>query len=253
MLSVDFNCDIGESTSLWPYAVSKDVSLLPYLSSVNIACGYHAGDAETARTLICEAVARNIAIGAHPSFPDRPNFGRNEMHLNDEALYRILHEQIDFIASIALSSGARLHHVKPHGSLYNMAARDRRLAFTVCSAIQAYDENLIIYGLSGSEIIRVADAIGLRSCNEVFADRTYTDNGSLTPRTELQALIEDEQQSIRQILQMINHGTVCTASGKNISLKAETICVHSDADHSLAFAKAIHETLQHSGINIIHP
>lgn len=253
MLSIDLNCDIGESTLLWPYKIEHDISLLQYVSSINIACGYHAGDQDTMKQLISEAIPRNISVGAHPSFPDRENFGRKEMDLDEKELYRIIYQQLEFSAGIALSRGVRLQHVKPHGALYNMAARDHRLAFILCSAIQAYDEELMIYGLSGSEIIKVADCMGLKSCCEVFADRTYQTDGSLTPRSDPNALIEDESESLQQVLQMIIHGSVTTAKGIKIPLKAETVCIHSDGKHALKFAKTIHETLTQHGITIFHP
>ena len=253
MLKIDLNCDMGESTSLWPYNISHDISLLPHISSINLACGYHAGDPDTAAKLMKEALSRNIAVGAHPSFPGRENFGRVQMHLDEKELYQVIYDQIAFIASLAISNGLRLQHVKPHGALYNMAAKDHRLAFIVCSAVQSYDEDLIIYGLSGSEIIKVARSMGLRSCNEVFADRTYNDNGSLIPRTQKEALIEDEEQCIQQVLQLVEQGTVCTLNGNSIPLGVDTICLHSDGKHSLRFAKVIHETLHQHGIDISHP
>lgn len=253
MLSIDLNCDIGESTLLWPYSIDHDIALLQYVSSINIACGYHAGDADTMQQLINAAIWRNISIGAHPSFPDRENFGRKEMHLDEKDLYRIIFQQIEFIAGIALSNGAKIHHVKPHGALYNMAAKDHRLAFIFCSAIQSYDDDIMIYGLSGSEIIKVADFMGLKSCNEVFADRTYQNDGSLTPRSASNALIGNESESVQQVLQMIIQGEVTSAKGEKILLKAETVCIHSDGKHALKFAKNIHETLHQHGINICHP
>jgi UPF0271 protein len=243
---------MGESTSLWPYSLSHDISLLPYISSINIACGYHAGDPDTATKLMKEALSRNIAVGAHPSFPDRENFGRKQMDLDDKDLYRAIYDQIASIASLAILNGVRIRHVKPHGALYNMAAKDHRLAFIVCSAVQSYDEDLVVYGLSGSEIIKVAGSMGLRSCNEVFADRTYNDNGSLTPRTEQGALIEDEEQCMQQVLQIVQQGTVRATNGNSISLNVGTICIHSDGKQSFQFAKMINETLHHHGIEISH-
>ena len=253
MLNIDLNCDIGESTLLWPYSIDHDISLLQYVSSINIACGFHAGDPDTMQQLITDAIPRNISIGAHPSFPDRENFGRKEMDFDDKDLYRIIYQQIEFIAEVALSTGGRIKHVKPHGALYNMAAKDHRLSFILCSAIQSYDEDLVIYGLSGSEIIKVADRMGLKSCSEVFADRTYQNDGSLTPRSETNALIEDESQSLQQVLQMIIQGSVTSAKGEKIFLKAETVCIHGDGKYALKFAKNIYETLRQHGINISHP
>jgi len=252
MLSIDLNCDMGESTSLWPYSIENDISLLPYLSSINLACGYHAGDPETALRLMKAANNANIAIGAHPSFPDRENFGREVMLLDEKDLYRSIYQQIEFIAALAISNGIKIQHVKPHGALYNLTARDHRLAYIVCSAIHAYDEYLMVYGLSGSEIIKVAGSMGLKSCSEAFADRSYQQDGSLTPRTAYNALIQDEEQCLKQVLQIIKNGTVTPTAGNKISLKAETICIHSDGAQALSFVKAIHKTLQQHGILVSH-
>ncbi len=243
---------MGESTSLWPYAIDRDISLLPYFSSINIACGFHAGDADTILQLLKAAASSKIAVGAHPSFPDRENFGRKEMHFDEKDLYRIIYQQLEFISSLAITNGIKIQHVKPHGALYNLVARDHRLAFIVCSAVQAYDEELVIYGLAGSELIKVADCLGMRTCNEVFADRTYQDDGSLTPRSETNALIDDPVQALEQVLQMVTKGTVTSVNGITLPIRSETICIHSDGKYALTFAKIIHEALLQHGINICH-
>lgn len=253
MLNIDLNCDMGESTSLWPYSVDRDISLLPYFSSINIACGFHAGDADTILQLLKAAATLNISVGAHPSFPDRENFGRKEIYFDEKDLYRIIYQQVEFIASMAISNGIKIQHVKPHGALYNMVARDHRMAFIVCSAIQAYDADLIIYGLAGSEFIKVADCLGMRSCSEVFADRTYQDDGSLTPRSETNALIDDAVHALEQVLQIVTHGTVTSVSGKILPVTSDTICIHSDGKYALSFAKIIYEALIQQRINISHP
>lgn len=253
MLNIDLNCDIGESTSLWPYSIQHDLSLLPYFSSINIACGFHAGDPDTAVQLIRAAIPLNIAIGAHPSFPDRENFGRKEMKLEEKDLFRIIYQQIEFLASLAIRNGARMQHVKLHGALYNMASRDQRMAQVICSAIQSYDADLVVYGLSGSRFVEVADAIGLRAYREVFADRCYDNDGSLVPRTAPEAVIRDEALAVEQVLQMVTQCSVKSHSGNLIRLNAETVCIHSDGTHSLEFAKKIHAALKMQGINIVHP
>ena len=253
MLNIDLNCDIGESTSLWPYSIQHDLSLLPYFTSINIACGFHAGDPDTAVQLIRAAIPLNIAIGAHPSFPDRENFGRKEMNIEEKDLFRIIYQQIEFLASLSIRNGARMQHVKLHGALYNMAARDQRMAQVICSAIQSYDADLLVYGLSGSRFIEVADAIGLRAYREVFADRCYEDDGTLVSRGAPDAVIQDETKAVEQVLQMVTQGCVKSRAGTLVPLNAETICIHSDGNHSLEFAKKIHAALKKQGINIIHP
>ena len=250
MLSIDVNCDMGESTTLWDYSIDKDFELLTNISSANIACGYHAGDADTMRLLAEAALKNNVAVGAHPSFPDKGNFGRTNMSFSRQPIYEIVQEQIILLSDILKTLGTRLHHVKPHGALYNMAARDKILADAICAAVKEFDKEIILYGLSGSELIKAGDEAGLRTCSEVFADRTYQDDGSLTQRTEPNALIEDEDGAVKQVLQMVNKGTVLSASGKEILLKAETICIHGDGKHAIEFAKKIHQSLLENGITI---
>jgi 5-oxoprolinase (ATP-hydrolysing) subunit A len=250
MLSIDLNCDMGESTSLWQYNIEKDITLLQYISSVNLACGFHAGDAHTMHDLTDAALNAGVAIGAHPGFPDKENFGRTDMQLSPVQLYDIVLYQIGALNAFLAIQGVKLHHVKPHGALYNMAAGDALMAEAICKAVKDFDAGLIVYGLSGSELIHTANAMGLKSCSEAFADRTYQDDGSLTPRTEANAMIEDAEQSVQQVLQMMQQGTVTSVSGKKIKMNAETICVHGDGAHALEFAKTIHEALKQNGISI---
>lgn len=250
MHSIDLNCDMGESSSLYVYDIEKDIALMQYLSSVNLACGYHAGDAHTMHRLVETAMDKRIAIGAHPSFPDRENFGRTNMMLSSSEVYDIVLYQLGALYAFVKVKGGTIHHVKPHGALYNMAAKDQGLADAICKAIADFDETLILYGLAGSKLITAANAIGLTTASEIFSDRTYQDDGSLTSRTMPDALIEDEQLAISQVLQIVKTGMVKTLSGKNISLKAETICVHGDGKHALEFARNIHMVLVENGINI---
>lgn len=250
MLAIDINCDMGESTHLWPYDIEKDIALFPYLSSINIACGFHAGDPFTMHELVAAASEANIAIGAHVSFMDRENFGRSNMTLPPEQVYDLVVYQIGALQAFLKLYDTTLHHVKPHGALYNMAAADPALADTICRAVKNTDNNMILYGLSGSELINKANTSKLISFSEVFADRTYRDDGSLTPRSEPNALIEDEAVCVRQVLQMVKEDVVTTTSGKKIKLDAETVCIHSDGPHALAFAQRIHQALKKQGIEI---
>lgn len=233
MLRCDINCDMGEGM---PY----DAALMPYITSANIACGFHAGSGDIIRHSIELAKKHHVLIGAHPSFHDRESFGRKEMELPMDKLYAIIIEQIIKVDLIAKDKGVTLHHVKPHGALYNMAARNKEMAKTIAQAVKDYNEDLILYGLSGSYLISEAKAVGVKTASEVFADRTYGDDGSLTPRSQDNALIEDEAKAIGQALQMVNDGTVTTITGKTIPIVAETICIHSDGIHAVEFAKAIH-------------
>jgi len=220
-----------------------DAALMPLITSANIACGFHAGSGDMIRKTIDLALQHKVHIGAHPSFRDRENFGRKEMRISDEKLYTIVIEQLIKVDLIAREMGATMHHVKPHGALYNMAARDPDIAGVIVQTIKDFNEDLIVYGLSGSHLISEAKAAGLKTASEVYADRSYQDDGSLTPRNNEGALITEEEKSIRQVLEMLQ-GTVTTISGKIIPIEAETICLHSDGIHALAFAKRIHQALQ---------
>jgi len=237
MLICDLNCDMGEG-------MGKDEAIMPFISSANISCGFHAGNGDTIRYTLSLALKHHVLIGAHPSFRDKGNFGRKEMHLPFDKLYAIVLEQLIKIDLIAKEKGARLHHVKPHGALYNMAARDIETARAIVQAVKDFNEELILYGLSKSVLIEEGKAMGLKVANEVFADRTYQDDGSLTPRSQANALIEDEEQCVRQVLQMINKGTVTSTSGKIVPVVADTICIHGDGKHAESFARKIHEALK---------
>lgn len=223
--------------------IGKDELIMPFITSANIACGYHAGDSTTMWQTVELAIKHNVAIGAHPSFHDKKNFGRIEMNLENGEVYDLVTQQLFILNEIVTGLDSKLHHVKPHGALYNMSARDATLASTIARAVKDFDASLILFGLSGSHLISEAKANGLTTASEVFADRTYQDDGSLTPRSLPNALIEDANKAVRQVLQMINEGTVTTVSGKIIPLVAETICIHGDGKHAVEFAKAIYAAL----------
>jgi len=241
---------MGESTALWNYHIDKDLSLFPFLSSINLACGFHAGDAHTMHELVDAALPAGIAIGAHPGFADRENFGRSNMQLPPQAVYDMVLYQLGALNAFLKIHGTKLKHVKPHGALYNMAAKDIVMADAICMAIKDYDPGFVLYGLSGSELVRSAQSAGLKHCSEVFADRTYQDDGSLTPRTQHGAMITDVERSVQQVLQMVQHGTVTSVTGKQVSIEAQTICIHGDGEHALLFAQHIHQSLKKHGIEI---
>jgi 5-oxoprolinase (ATP-hydrolysing) subunit A len=234
---IDINCDMGEG-------MATDAMIMPYISSANIACGYHAGDADIIKRTIELCLQNNVAAGAHPSFLDKGNFGRKEQYWDDEMLYNLVSEQLYIFEKIAFPLGCIMHHVKPHGALYNMAAKDKWLSRIMVKAIRDFDEHLLVYGLSGSHIISEAEEIGLKAVNEVFADRTYQHDGSLTPRSQTDALITDDEKSVKQVLQMLQHKTVTTQSGITFPIQAETICIHGDGVHAVTFTKSIYEQLK---------
>lgn len=223
--------------------IGNDELIMPYITSANIACGYHAGDESTMHQTILLAQKYTVNIGAHPSFLDRENFGRTEIKKSPQEVYELVFKQIKILQKIAADNNATVHHVKPHGALYNMAAKDKVLARTIAEALKDSDENLVLFGLSNSFLISEAKAIGLKTASEVFADRTYQDDGSLTPRTQPNALIEDTDEAIQQVLMMVKQGKVKTVSGKEISIVAETICIHGDGKNAVEFAKEIRTLL----------
>jgi 5-oxoprolinase (ATP-hydrolysing) subunit A len=250
MLSIDINCDMGESTHLWQYDIEKDLKLLRYVSSINVACGMHAGDSYTMHELVNAALIEGIAVGAHPGFADRDNFGRTNQHLSSEHIYDLVIYQIGALDAFMRVMNERLHHVKPHGALYNMAAKDQAIAEAICNAVYDYDPKLILYGLSGSKLIEAATATGLKTYSEVFADRTYQDDGHLTPRTEANSLIEDQQQALEQVLQMVMQRTVTSVNEKEIPIVADTVCIHGDGEHALQFAREIKAVLLINGVEV---
>ena|ERR1043165_4031120 len=241
--TIDLNCDMGEG-------VGNDELIMSFISSANIACGYHAGDENTMRATIQLCKRYNVAIGAHPSFPDRENFGRTDMLLHPGEIYEMIMKQINCLEKIALENHAEIHHVKPHGALYNMAARDKALAPFVALAILDTNSKYYLYGLSGSYLIKEGKNLGVKTVNEVFADRTYKDDGNLTSRSKPGALIEDADKAVAQVLQMIKEGTVTSITGKKIPIVAETVCIHGDAEHAVEFAKAIRDALVKEGVEI---
>ena len=237
MGKVDLNCDMGEGKG-------NDALIIPYISSVSIACGYHAGDVDLMYQAVSLAEKHNVSIGAHVSYLDKDNFGRSEMNLPEQEVYELVQQQLIILKEITDLFDLPLSHVKPHGALYNQSARDSRLAKTIAQAVKDFDEHLVLFGLSGSYSVREAELLGIKTCHEVFADRTYQDDGSLTPRSVPGALIEDVWEAVTQVLQMINEGTVKTVTGKVIPIVAETICIHGDGKHAIEFAKSIHKAIR---------
>lgn len=221
--------------------MQNDAAIMPYISSANIACGYHAGDEKTIWETLELAAKHKVNVGAHISFLDRENFGRKEMDWNEKELYDLLTQQLLLLDDMTQSFDLSLHHVKPHGALYNMSAKNTSLAMLIAKTVHDFNENLILYGLSGSYSILAAQKTGLKTASEVFADRTYQDDGSLTTRSEPGALIEDGSQMIKQVSDMIENEMVNSVSGKKIPILAETICIHGDGKHAVEFAKMIYE------------
>jgi len=248
MHRIDLNCDMGESYGAW--RMGDDAALLDHVTSANIACGFHAGDPATIHRTVEAAVAKGVAVGAHPSLPDLQGFGRRAMAISPAEAYDLVVYQIGALDAFARACGGRLAHVKAHGMLYNMAAKDRALADAIASAVRDVDRALVLFGLAGSELIRAAEAAGLTAAAEVFADRTYQDDGSLTPRSRPGAMIEDVAVSVAQVRRMVLDGTVRAVSGAAVPVRADTLCIHGDQPGALEFARRIRAELEQAGVEV---
>jgi len=248
MSRIDLNCDMGESFGA--YTMGNDIAILDYVNSANIACGFHAGDPPTIRKTVKAALEKGVSVGAHPGFPDLQGFGRRSMAVTAAEAYDMVLYQIGAVAAFAQAFGGKLTHVKAHGALYTMAAKDRRLADAIAKATRDFDPRLVMFGLAGSAMIDAAEQAGLRAASEVFADRTYQDDGSLTPRSQPNAMIEDENVSIAQVKRMVTEGAVRSVSGNDVRVRADTLCIHGDQPNALAFAKRIRGELERAGIEV---
>lgn len=247
-LSIDLNCDMGESFG--PWVMGNDAGVLPLVSSANIACGFHAGDPSTMRKTVALALENGVSLGAHPGFADLQGFGRRVLPLRPQEVYDLVVVQVGAMAAVAASQGARLRHVKGHGALYNLAAGDAPTAEAIAHAVRDVDADLVLYALAGSKQVTAGRDAGLKVAQEVFADRTYQDNGTLTPRTEANAMITDSEQAVKQALQMIQQGTVTALSGKQVPVTADTLCLHGDQPGAVTFAQRLREAFKAEGINV---
>lgn len=249
MYRIDINCDMGESFGR--YTLGSDTDILDYITSANIACGFHAGDSGTMHRTVVAALQKGVGIGAHPGLPDLVGFGRRRMDITPTEAYDMVVYQIGALYGFVKAQGAKMQHVKPHGALYNMAAKDFALADAIAQAVYNVNPTLILYGLAGSELIRAGKQVGLRTASEVFADRTYQQDGSLTSRQEAGALIEDDAASIAQVVEMVTRAQVTAQHGEKVSVTAETVCIHGDGAQALRFAKRLYTELPQCGVSIL--
>ncbi|MBA4138307.1 MAG: LamB/YcsF family protein [Opitutus sp.] len=243
MPRLDLNCDLGEGAG-------HDAELMPLVTSTNIACGAHAGDVATMRATVELALQHGVAIGAHPGFADRANFGRRELALSAAEIGRLVIEQTRALQEVARDCGGRVTHVKPHGALYNLAARDAAVARAIAAAVRACDPHLVLFGLAGSWSITAGREAGLRVASEVFADRTYQSDGTLTPRTQANALITDENAALAQVLLMVRERRVRAANGAVVSIEVDTVCLHGDGAHAVEFARRLRAELGAAGVEV---
>lgn len=243
MARIDLNCDLGEGAG-------HDAELVPLITSANIACGAHAGDEATMRAAIALAKKHGVALGAHPGLADRENFGRIERTMLPAEVFQLVLTQTRTLQRLAGEAGARVTHVKPHGALYNLAARDPRLAEAVARAVREADPRLVLFGLAGSGSLAAARATGLAVASEVFADRTYQADGALTPRGRPDALIHEEGLAVAQVLRIVREGKVRATDGTDVAITADTVCLHGDGPQAVAFARQLRAALAEAGIDV---
>lgn len=249
MLGIDLNCDLGESFGA--YTLGLDEEVIRHVTSVNIACGWHAGDPLVLRKTIALAKEHGVSIGAHPGFPDLLGFGRRNMSVSKEEARDYTTYQLGAFYGFAHSVGLSVQHVKPHGAFYNMAGKDMELALGICEAIYSFDKDIILLALAGSCMVKAAAQVGLRVASEFFADRAYEDDGSLVARSKPGAVIHDEALCISRVVQLAKTGTVTSLSGKEIPLEAHSICVHGDNPSAVQFVESIRHKLSEEGINVL--
>ncbi|MFD0898196.1 LamB/YcsF family protein [Loigolactobacillus binensis] len=246
MVKIDLNCDLGESFGR--YTLGLDAQVLPYVTSANIACGFHAGDPTVMAATVALAEQNNVALGAHPGLPDLVGFGRRKMQITLAQAQADVQYQVGALA--AFSQTGRLHHVKPHGALYNMAAADYELARGICLGIKAVDPTLILVGLANSQLIKAAQDVDLPYAQEIFADRNYLADGSLVPRTQANAMVTDEATAVQRTVAMIQTQSVTAIDGQKVALAPDTVCVHGDGAKAVAFVQKIHAALLAAGIEV---
>ena len=247
-MKVDLNCDLGEAFG--NYSFGGDDQIIPLITSANIACGFHAGDQHVMNHTVELAKANGIGIGAHPGLPDLQGFGRRNMDLSPIEIYDLVIYQLGALSGFCNVHQVKINHVKPHGALYQMGARNKAIAHAIAQAVYDFDESLIYVGLSNTLLVTEAQAVGLTTASEVFADRRYEDDGQLVSRKESDALITDTEEAIEQVVKMVKSQKVITKNNKEIDIQADTICVHGDGEHALEFVTKIRERLSKEGVSI---
>ena len=248
MFRVDLNSDLGESFGR--YTLGMDDKIIPLVTSANVACGYHASDPVVMEKTIAMAKEAGIRVGAHPGFPDLMGFGRRNMNVSPAEAKAYTLYQLGALDGFCRAAGVKLQHVKPHGALYNMAAKDYKLSEAICEAIKSFDKDLIVLALSGGELAKAAKDMGLRTALEVFADRGYEEDGTLVDRRKEGAMITDEQEAIDRVIRMVKEKKVTAVTGRDISIQADSVCVHGDGVKALAFVEKIRAALQKEEIQI---
>lgn len=251
MYKVDLNCDMGENFGI--YNLGQDEELMKYITSTNIACGYHAGDPMTMRKTVKLALQYGVAIGAHPGLPDMAGFGRRIMDISAEEIYGLVLYQIGALQAFAKAEGTSITHVKPHGALYQMANQNTAIAEAIAEAVYRIDGDVYLVGQSNSKLVKAGARVGLRTLNEVFADRNYEKDGSLTPRSHEQALIVQSKYATERVIRMVLEHKVESRTGEEMNMRADTICVHGDSPDALEHVIQLSQALSEAGIEVVHP
>ncbi|MDR1766409.1 MAG: 5-oxoprolinase subunit PxpA [Lachnospiraceae bacterium] len=251
MVSIDLNSDMGESFGA--YALGDDEGMLGYVTSANVACGWHAGDPMVMARVVASAKRHGVAVGAHPGYPDLMGFGRRPMKLSSEEITNYMKYQIGALMAFAQSEGMRLQHVAPHGALGNLCQYDMEASRAICAAVAQIDASIMVYFCAGAVLGVAAEEMGLRAVSEIFADRAYMDDLSLAPRSMPGAMITDEETAIRRCVKMIREGKVTTVTGKEVAIAGDTLCIHGDGPKALPFAKSIREAFASEGILVARP
>jgi UPF0271 protein len=246
MHAIDLNSDLGESFGA--YTLGMDEKLMEYITSANVACGWHAGDPLVMQKTIRAAAKNGVAVGAHPGYPDLMGFGRREIKITPEEAYTYVLYQLGALDAFARTEGVKIQHVKPHGALYNQACKDEKLASAICRAAQAFDGELIVLAPYNSAFRTAAEAIGQPFAGEFFADRAYLPDGSLVPRSQPGAVIHDADEACRRVLQMAREGTVTCLDGTELTMRCVSVCVHGDNAEALATVKKIRGALEDDGV-----
>ena len=247
-MRIDLNSDLGESFGPWP--MGQDVALMESISSANVACGFHAGDPSAMRDTVGLAESKGVAVGAHPGFPDLVGFGRREMKASPREVEDFVLYQVAALAGIASAQGVQLNHVKAHGALYSMACRDRALADAIARAVADFDRSLVLFGLPKSELLRAGEAAGLQTAAEVFADRAYDPDGSLTSRSKPGSVIHDADAVVARAIRMVRDREVVAVDGSVLRVEAETICLHGDTPGAADLARAVRRGLERAGVTV---
>ena len=248
MHAIDLNSDLGESFGA--YTLGMDEKLMEYITSANVACGWHAGDPLVMQKTIRAAAKNGVAVGAHPGYPDLMGFGRREIKITPEEAYTYVLYQLGALDAFARTEGVKIQHVKPHGALYNMAGKDYELARAVCEAIADVNPRLILMAQAGSQMQKAAEEMHLKMAREIFADRAYEEDGSLVARNKPGAMITDENEAIERVITMVRQGKVAAITGKEIPIQADSVCVHGDGEKALLFVKKLREAFLTEGIQV---